>query len=281
MGEPCGKSTGQPGGSSTNYRDNGGSPNARNDPNNNPSPPNEPARDPRAVIQLVANGPVMAEVVHINNGYQGGRDPNSVNMDATVAGVITIREELARLQNRVEVQDLYIKELEASNAKHVEDKEQMTAEIAELKRVLADPKAEIDSLKSDVQSLKQWTKKLDWSTANIPDALTKHYEIKQVNGLKDTLPNADIPITFSSVQTVDGVYHGPYEYTLDTDGHMFRGYKVDGKTHGVMKITWKGYSPGEGMNISWMGKNLYRALKTNTDGGMEYLCADEDHKGVS
>src|SRR3990167_3518310 len=133
MGVPCGKSTGQPVGSSTNYRDNGGSPNARNDPNNNPIPPNEPARDPRAVIQLVANGPVNAEVVNINNGYQGSRDPASVNPLTTVEGVISMKEELTRFQNRVEVQDLYIKELEASNAKHVEDKAQMTAEIAELK----------------------------------------------------------------------------------------------------------------------------------------------------
>ena len=223
----------------------------------------------------------MAEVVHINNGYQGGRDPNSVNMDATVAGVITIREELARLQNRVEVQDLYIKELEASNAKHVEDKEQMTAEIAELKRVLADPKAEIESLKSDVQSFKQWTKKLDWSTANIPDALTKHYEIKQVKGLKDRHPFYDIPVTYSSVQTVDGVYHGAYEYTRDKYGHVSRGYYVNGKVHGVMNATVKGYWSGEGEGIAWMGKNLYRALKRNLDGGMVYQCADEEKKGVA
>src|SRR3990167_9440824 len=54
------------------------------------------------------------------------------------------------------------------------------AEVEELRGELAAAKAELKVLKTDIENFKSWTKKLDWSTANIPDALTKHYEIKQV-----------------------------------------------------------------------------------------------------
>ena len=153
------------------------------------------------------------------------------------------------------------------------------AEVEELKRQLAVAKAELKVLKTDIENFKSWTKKLDWSTANIPDALTKHYEIKQANGVKGTFPDGT-PNTQSG-QRVDNVWHGPYVIVDDTDQTVFRGNFVNGEDHGERNITNKGECPGEEKEMYWMGKNLNKCIDLNTDGGVQYICADEEDKGVS
>src|SRR3990167_2971228 len=139
--------------------------------------------------------------------------------------------------------------------------------------------SEIESLKTDIENFKSWTKKLDWSTANIPDALTKHYEIKQVDDVKGTFSDGT-PFTRSG-QTVDGVWHGPYVIVYDTDQTVIRGNYVNGEDHGERNNTRKGECPGEVKDMFWMGKNLNKYIKLNTDGGVQYKCADEEDKGVS
>ena|SRR3990167_7510484 len=157
---------------------------------------------------------------------------------------------------------------------------QLKEENDELKKSLADPKAEIESLKKDVRSFKQWTKKLDWSTANIPDALTKHYEIKQVNAPQDTVMFGR-PVFDVSVQLVDGRWHGPFQFTLQEERETYAGYFVNGFNHGFRRTTNRGSCPGETVDICWMGKNLHRDLKECSDGALMYQCADEEYKGVA
>src|SRR3990167_1299872 len=101
MGVPCGKSTGQPGGSSTNYRDNGGSPNARNDPNNNPIPPIGGEGINPAAIQLSASGRVNAEVFQVItnvNGIQPSTNPNLMVLRDTIANMASAYEKITQLE---------------------------------------------------------------------------------------------------------------------------------------------------------------------------------------
>src|SRR3990167_8339240 len=160
-----------------------------------------------------------------------------------------------------------------------QDNQKLQQENRQLRASFGKLESEIESLKTDIENFKSWTKKLDWSTANIPDALTKHYEIKQVDDVKGTFSDGT-PFTRSG-QTVDNVWHGPYVTVKDTDQTVYRGNKVNGQTHGERNITVKGECPGEQKDMWWMGKNLNKIIKLNTDGGVLYKCADEENKGVS
>src|SRR3990167_998692 len=165
MGGPCGKSTGQPGGSSTNYRDNGGSPNARNDPNNNPIPPiDQPDIAPEATnLTVHGRANINAGVLNVtaNNGFQPSRDPGLLSLGDAISRMASAHEEIAQLKQTVTQKDERIKELTDQNTQLITDKTKLEQENEKLKRILADPKAEIESLEGDIEIFKQWTKKLD------------------------------------------------------------------------------------------------------------------------
>src|SRR3990167_8181504 len=133
MGVPCGKSTGQPGGSSTNYRDNGGSPNARNDPNNNPIPPTDLATINPTATQLMARGQVVVnagllQVVTNNlNGILPCTDPSLLSLRDALARMAAAHDEIVQLQQTVVEKDNRIKELVDQNAQLTNDRAELQA----------------------------------------------------------------------------------------------------------------------------------------------------------
>src|SRR3990167_2429652 len=132
MGVPCGKSTGQPGGSSTNYRDNGGSPNARNDPNNNPIPQTDLATINPAVTELMARGQVMvnAGLLHMVTNNLNGILPDAslLTLREALARMAAAHDEIVQLQQTVVEKDNRIKELVDQNAQLTNDRAELQAE---------------------------------------------------------------------------------------------------------------------------------------------------------
>src|SRR3990167_4214089 len=196
--------------------------------------------------------------------------------EATIA---ELKEELKQVRIDKQTQLMLIEHLNQQNVVLVQRSHELEKEVKELRFILGLLQSEGESLKTDIENFKSWTKKLDWSTANIPDALTKHYEIKQVNGMKGTLSDGT-PFT-QSVQTVDNEWHGPFVAVRDTDQTVYRGNFVNGEYHGERNITDKGEYPGQDKDMFWMGKNLNKIITLKTDGGVLYKCADEEDKGVS
>ena|SRR3990167_7769509 len=155
----------------------------------------------------------------------------------------------------------------------------MTAtELEKLKKELKEAHKELGVLKTDIENFKSWTKKLDWSTTEQPSWLEKYFALGHEQGVKEVSQFGDT-ITVSG-QTVDGVFHGPCQCVFDSDGTIVKTHRLNGQNHGVRKIKEKGLLPGDGTDICWMGKNLNKRIKQNTDGSMSYLCADEGNNGV-
>src|SRR3990167_5134709 len=196
--------------------------------------------------------------------------------EATIA---ELKEELKQVRIDKQTQLMLIEHLNQQNVVLVQRSHELEKEVKELRFILGLLQSEGESLKTDIENFKSWTKKLDWSTANIPDALTKHYEIK-LEQLVGSLMTNGSDGTISG-QKVDGEWHGVVEKFRSDNQTLTKVNMVGGHNHGPAVVSKQNDGSFVEEVMFWMGKNLNHMIRTYKCGTKQYHCADQSNTGVT